>query len=93
MNLICKLISFRKWQNREHSLLLNGSRYDSSGGVLILYEFFAFTDAASLFGMLRGDRYDDKNNRAAHISQKHYYQTRVTVLIVIFNALFHSGVL
>ena len=28
-----------------------------------------------LFGMLRGERSDDKNNRASHISQKHYYQT------------------
>ena len=58
-------------------MLLSGSRYDSSGGVLTLYECFAFTDAAaSLFGMLRGDRSDDKNNRASHISQKHYYQTQ-----------------
>ena len=71
---------------------MSRSRYDSSGGALIL-ECFAFTDTASLFGMLRGDRSDDKNNRASHISQKHYYQTRVTVLIVIFIAVFHSGVL
>ena len=41
-----------------------------------IWVFCIYWCSLALFGMLRGDRSDDKNNRASHISQKHYYQTQ-----------------
>ena len=93
-NLQVHFISFRKWQNREQSLLLSGSRNGTPQEECWFYMTFCiYWCSLTVWNAQGRSLYDDKNNRAAHISQKHYYQTRVTVLIVIFIALFHSGVL
>ena len=68
--------------------------YDSSGGVLILYECFAFTDAASHYLECSEEIAPMTKIIVRLIFRKNTTtKPRVTVLIVIFIALFHSGVL